>query len=152
MRTFNRGVPNHRLHEALRFLTDDEQRLFARLQPVDQRHSLQMFEAARAMQPNDRVLWVAALLHDVGKGQPRRLDRVMLTLLETVAPWRLIRGQRLPRNSWRGVIARLAAHTEGSARFAELAGSDAEVVVTIRSYGHRDDARGKRLAELDAVL
>ncbi len=150
--TFDRSVPSRRIHEALRFLTEDERHLFARLQPVDQRHSVRVFEAARATQPDDRVLWVAALLHDVGKGQPRRLDRVMLTLLENVAPWTLIRWRRLRRSSWRGRLARLAAHTEASARFAELAGSDVDVVATIRAYGHRDHARGMRLAELDAAL
>ena len=96
------------------------------------------------------VLWVAALLHDVGKGRPGRLDRVMLTLLETSAPWLLIRWRRHPPSSRRGRVARLVAHTEASAKLAALAGSAPEVVETIRAYGHRDHARGRLLAELDA--
>ena len=148
--TFNRAVPRRQLDEALRQLTPDERRLLARLRPVDQRHSLAVYAAAREAAPNDHVLWVAALLHDVGKGRPGRIDRVMLTLLETSAPWLLIRWRRHPPGSRRGRVARLAAHTEDSAQLAELAGSAPEVVRTIRAYGHRDHARGRLLAELDA--
>ena len=149
--TFARRVPRRQLDEALQQLTPNERRLLARLQPVDQRHSLAVYAAAREAAPEDRVLWVAALLHDVGKGRPGRLDRVMLTLLETSAPWLLIRWRRHPPSSSRGRVARLVADTEASAQLAALAGSAPEVVATLRAYGHRDHARGRLLAELDAV-
>ncbi len=148
--TFSRTVPRQQLDEALQRLTANERRLLARLQPVDQRHSLAVYAAARAAAPDDRALCVAALLHDVGKGRPGRIDRVMLTLLETSAPWLLIRWLRHSPSSRRGRVARLAGHTEASARFAELAGSAPAVVETIRAYGHRDHARGRLLAQLDA--
>ena len=148
--TFNRSVPRQRLDQALEHLSRNERRLLARLQPVDQRHSLAVYAAARASAPNDRVLWVAALLHDVGKGRPGRIDRVMLTLLENFTPWLLIRWRRYPPSSRRGRVARLVAHTDASARLAELAGSAPDVVEALRAYGHRDHARGKLLAELDA--
>lgn len=150
-RTFVRAVPREQLAEALEHLTANERRLFARLRPVDQRHSLAVYAAARSAAPDDGVLWVAALLHDVGKGRPGRLDRVMLTLLETSTPWLLIRWRRHPPSSRRGRVARLVAHTEASAQLAALAGSAPDVVETIRAYGHRDHARGRLLAELDAV-
>ncbi len=149
--TFNRSVPRQDLREAVQHLTPGERMLLARLQPVDQRHSLAVYAAARATAPDDRVLWMAALLHDVGKGRPGRTDRVMLTLLETFAPWLLIRWRRRPASTRQGRVARLAAHTEASARLAELAGSAPGVVETIRAYGHGDHARGKLLAELDAA-
>jgi len=148
--TFVRGVPRQEMDKALRQLTPNERRLLARLRPVDQRHSLAVYAAARAAAPDDRVLWVAALLHDVGKGRPGRIDRVMLTLLETSAPWLLIRWRRHSPRSRRGRVARLVAHTEASAQLAALAGSAPEVVETMRAYGHRDHARGRLLAELDA--
>ena len=150
-RTFIRTVPHEQLAEALEHLTANERRLFARLQPVDQRHSLAVYAAAREATPDDRVLWVAALLHDVGKGRPGRIDRVLLTLLETSAPWLLILWRRHAASSRRGRVARLAGHTEASAQLAELAGSAPDVVATIRAYGHRDHARGWLLAELDAA-
>ncbi|MCY4115128.1 MAG: HD domain-containing protein [Chloroflexi bacterium] len=149
-RTFGRGVPRRQLAAALQQLTPNERRLVGRLRPVDQRHSLAVYAAARAAAPDDRVLWVAALLHDVGKGRPGRIDRVMLTLLETSAPWLLIRWRRHPPSSRRGRVSGLVAHTEASAQLAELAGSAPEVVQTIRAYGHRDHARGRLLAELDS--
>ena len=149
--TFLGAVPRQQLHQARKLLTPNERQLLARLQPVDQRHSLAVYAAAREAAPEDRVLWVAALLHDVGKGRPGRLDRVMLTLLETSAPWLLIRWRRYPPHSRRGRVARLVAHTEASAQLAGLAGSAPEVVATLRAYGHRDHARGRLLAELDAT-
>ena len=149
-RTFIRSVPREQLAEALEHLTANERRLFARLQAVDQRHSLAVYAAAREAAPDDQVLWVAALLHDVGKGRPGRIDRVLLTLLETSAPWLLIRWRRHSASSRRGQVARLAGHTEASAQLAELAGSSPDVVATIRAYGHRDHARGRLLATLDA--
>lgn len=148
--TFNRTVPREQLAEAWEHLTANERQLFARLRPVDQRHSLAVYAAAREAAPEDRVLWVAALLHDVGKGRPGRIDRVMLTLLEMSAPWLLIRWRRHPPRSRRGRVARLVAHTEASAQLAEVAGSAPEIVQTIRAYGHRDHARGQLLAKLDA--
>lgn len=151
VQTFNPSVPGVPLTNAMLSLTDTEQRLFARLLPVDQRHSLRLFEAARSAHPDDPVLGVAALLHDVGKGRPGRLDRVMLTLLEYIAPWFLIRW-RNRRWGLRGQLARLATHTAASAAFAHLAGSNTDVVTTLRAYGHRDHQRGKRLAELDSRL
>ena len=148
--TFIRSVPREQLDEALEHLSANERRLFARLQPVDQRHSLAVYAAAREAAPDDHALWVAALLHDVGKGRPGRIDRVLLTVLETSAPWLLIRWRRRSPSSRRGRVARLAGHTEASAQLAELAGSAPDVVATIRAYGHRDHARGRLLAALDA--
>jgi hypothetical protein len=133
-------------------LNTDEQALFRRLTPGDQRHALAVYAAAQDAWPEDSSLHVAALLHDVGKGRPGLADRTRLTLAKALAPWLLLRWQSYPRESRRGRIAGLAGDTEASARLAELAGSHADVVDTLRSYGFREHASGRRLADLDARL
>ncbi len=147
---FDPRVPAAERAAALALLSDDEQTLFRRLAPVDQRHSLAVYRAAAAERPDDSALQAAAMLHDVGKGRPGILDRALLTLVEENAPWLLLRWLRRPAASRRGRIARLARHTEASARFAELAQAHPAVVDTLRSYGFREHARGRLLAELDA--
>ena len=101
--------------------------------------------------PNDSVLHVAALLHDVGKGRPSTLHRIVFTLLAMFAPWMLLRWDNQPITTKRGQIARLSHDTELSAQFAQLANSNTDVIDTLRSYGFRDHTRGHRLAELDAI-
>ena len=149
---FDPRVPADARNQALARLNADEQALFRRLSPADQRHALAVHEAARDAWPQDAPLQIAALLHDVGKGRPGLPDRTGLTLTKAFAPWLLLRWRRCPPTSRRGRIARLVHDTEASARLAELAGSRAEVVETLRCYGFREHARGRRLAELDARL
>ncbi len=148
--TFDPRIPHDRRRAALLVLSDSERALFDRLAPVDVRHSLAVYEGARAIAPDDRTLWRAALLHDVGKGRPSLIERAAVTLLASFTPWLLIRWTRRPLTTRRGRLARLASHTEASARYAELAGSDPDLVATLRSYGDRAHARGRTLAELDA--
>ncbi len=124
--------------------------MFDRLAPVDVRHSLAVYAAARTTAPDDRALWRAALLHDVGKGRPSLIERAAVVLLASYAPWLLIRWHHHPLTTRRGRLARLASHTEASARYTELAGSDQDVIAALRGYGHREHARGRTLAELDA--
>lgn len=149
---FDSRVPLRSRDQAIRRLNDDEKMLFRRLSPADQRHALAVYQAANDAQPDDEALHIAALLHDVGKGRPGLADRTGLTLTKAIAPWLLLRWQLLPAASRRGRIARLVGDTEASARLAELAGSRADVVETLRCYGFREHARGGLLAELDARL
>ena len=149
---FDPRVPAGAREQATGGLNADEQALFRRLSAADQRHSLAVYAAAQDAWPADVALHIAALLHDVGKGRPGLPDRTGLTLTKALAPWLLLRWQRHPPTSRRGRIARLVEDTETSARLAELAGSHADVVDTLRCYGYREHARGRRLAELDARL
>ena len=149
---FDPRVPASSREQAMRRLNQDERMLFRRLSPTDQRHALTVYEAAKDGWPEDEALHIAALLHDVGKGRPGLADRTSLTLTKALAPWLLLRWQLCPPTSRRGRIARLVGDTEASARLAELAGSQADVVATLRSYGFREHERGRRLAELDSEL
>lgn len=149
---FDPRVPAASCELAMRRLNADEQALFRRLHPADQRHALAVHAAARDAWPEDEALHIAALLHDVGKGRPGIGDRTGLTLIQAFAPWLLFRWLGHPPQSRRGRIARLVHDTEHSARLAELAGSRPDVVDTLRCYGFREHASGCRLAELDAHL
>ena len=150
MATFDPRIPHDRRRAALQLLNDSERALFDRLAPVDARHSLGVYEAARAAAPDTPTLWRAALLHDVGKGRPSLIERAAVTLLASYTPWLLIRWRRQPPTTRRSRLARLVSHTEASARYAELAGSDPDVVATLRGYGNREHAHGQALADLDA--
>ena len=150
--TFDPRVPAGLRDQAMQKLNEDERTLFRRLSPADQRHALAVYEAAQDSWPHDEALQIAALLHDVGKGRPGLADRTGLTLTKALAPWLLLRWQHCPSTSRRGRIARLVGDTEASARLAELAGSRSDVVETLRCYGFREHARGRRLAELDGRL
>lgn len=149
--TLDRRLPRERIERATASLNSAERGLFARMAPADQRHAVQVYQRACQVAPSDPMLGRAALLHDVGKGRPPLIDRVALTLLERWAPWLLLKWSRLERSTWRGRMARLAAHTEASAIYAQLAGSPPEVVETLRAYGWREHPRGRLLAELDGV-
>jgi len=62
-------------------LTDEERALFLGMLPRDRRHSMDMVRWLRMHgRPRDEVL-VAALLHDVGKGDLRVWDRIAFVLL-----------------------------------------------------------------------
>ena len=149
---FDPRVPANSRDQAMQRLNVDERKLFQRLSSADQRHALAVYAAARDIRPEDEALHIAALLHDVGKGRPGLADRTGLTLTKALAPWLLLRWQLCSPTSRRGRIASLVGDTEASARLAELAGSRADVVETLRCYGYHEHERGRRLAELDARL
>ena len=146
----NSHVPLDSREEAFANLNLDEQTLFLRLAPADQRHSLTVYQAAITQHPNDKHLHVASLLHDVGKGRPSLLDRIAFSLLTSFAPWTLLKWEHTSPNGRTGRIANLLGHTCHSAQLARLAGSHPFVVDTINSYGFREHEQGSRLALLDS--
>ena len=147
----NKHVPIESREKAFACLNLDEQALFLRLAPADQRHSLTVFRAAVTEHPDDSHLHVASLLHDVGKGRPSLFERIAFSLLTSFAPWILLKWEQRPRNSGTGRIAYLIRHTCDSAQLANLAGSHPAVVDTLNSYGFREHEQGSRLACLDTT-
>lgn len=102
------------------------QRLFARMSPADQAHSLRVCQALIDQGHTDPDLLAAALLHDVGKSMvpPNVLERVFIVLANQIMPRQVfIWGQAEPRG-WKraSVIARqhpgwgadLVAENDGS--------------------------------------
>ncbi len=113
----------------------DQQQLFARMSPNDQRHALAVARSLQQAGYHDRALLQAALLHDVGKslGQPI-IHRVLIVLLEAFWPAALKRLsapssppclQRGPGGDWwRHPFVIHAQHPDIGAEWARTAGCD----------------------------
>jgi hypothetical protein len=87
---FRRRTPPDDAAWARDQLSDAERRLFDRMTPVDQAHSVRVarrVEVSAGDQDGAEVVVVAALLHDVGKGEARLgiYGRVVATLCDVFA-------------------------------------------------------------------
>lgn len=136
-------------------LTAAEIRLFDRLAPSDQVHSLRVMQRLRAAGHHDASLLKAALLHDVGKSCARLtlFDRVAVVLGGRLAPRRLAAWSRWDgdrpasarRLGWRTGFVVKARHAGWGADMAAAAGSDPLTVALIRR--HQEPAGGGDSAE-----
>ena len=72
--------------EVRRALSGAQAQWFFRMDPADQRHSLEVARAVRVLRPGDTAAHEAALLHDVGKSAVDlgAVQRSLATLLHTV--------------------------------------------------------------------
>ncbi|HXG42688.1 MAG TPA: HD domain-containing protein [Dehalococcoidia bacterium] len=114
--------------------------LFMAMSPRDRRHCLDVYRRLRQAGCQDRELLMAALLHDVGKGQRVRLwHRVAYVLLSATAPGLLSRAG--------GGLAVLRDHGQLGAAMLARAGAPPAVVDLVRR--HEEAAEGEeRLALL----
>jgi len=128
-------------------LTPAQQRLFWAMMVEDQRHSLDVFYALQRRGCQDRDLLLAALLHDVGKGQVRLWQRVLYVLLRA-GPSGLLRRLARPNGAgWRRALASINEHGRGGAALAQEAGAAPAVVELIRNHQRRH-LRDRRAALL----
>ena len=141
----------------------NQQQLFARMSPNDQRHALAVARSLQQAGFHERPLLQAALLHDVGKslGQPI-IHRVLIVLLKAFWPTMLERlstpssrpGKRLgPGEGWRRPFVIHAQHPAIGGDWAQAAGCDPLAVNLIAR--HQDilsPAPGGPEDELLAVL
>jgi putative nucleotidyltransferase with HDIG domain len=116
------------------YLEKGGRRLFTMLSRRDQTHSAQT--AARVLQarPADLELVVAALLHDVGKGEQRIWQRVAYVLLGRAAP-PLLRWLARADRGWRGALYRSLHHPLLGAQMAREIGY-AEAVCCLIARHH----------------
>lgn len=118
------------------YLPPEGVRLFRRMSPGDQRHSLEVFWRLTKGGWGDPELLEAALLHDIGKGGDRlRIwHRVAITLLENFAPGLLQRIVQDDPRGWGYPFYLHLHHAERGASLAESIGCSAEVVKLIDGH------------------
>lgn len=90
-------------------LSEDERVLFLGMDARDRRHSVDMLLWLRARTQPSMALEVAALLHDVGKGRLRLVERVAFVLLGLLGEARRDR-VAIEGGGFRGALWRLRHH------------------------------------------
>ena len=107
--------------------------LFEAQHPRDIRHSAATARWLLDRGHSDRDLVVAALLHDVGKGQQRRRDRVVHVLAAASGAGRWLTDAR-SRFEMRRALYRSRHHAEAGAGLLEAAGGAARAVALTRLH------------------
>lgn len=126
--------------------------LFLAMQRRDQRHSLDLFHALAARGAPQTSL-VAALLHDVGKGNLHDWQRILFVLIEAVRPG-LGRPLEAAGGRWgRDGLWRLRHHARLGAERLTVVGTHARVVELVARHTSSppaDDLEVARFIEWDS--
>jgi putative nucleotidyltransferase with HDIG domain len=126
--------------------------LFRTQHPRDVVHSVETARWLLARGHHQPDLIAAALLHDIGKGEQRRVDRVAFVLAGRL---RLAgrAGDRGSRFEMRRAVARSAEHSRRGAQLLREAGaSDLVVSLTLKHHAEAaDDAMLALLQQADAA-
>lgn len=131
------------LEQARFILSPAEALLFARLQPGEQAHALQVYRKLRASGEVARPLLQAALLHDVGKWRCPLWpwERALIVLVKAFAPGLVRRwGQGEPRG-WQRAFVVAEQHPRWGSEMAQAAGADPLTARLIAR--HQDVLRGE---------
>lgn len=129
-------------------LSDKQMALFARMQPGEQAHSLKVFKKLHVLsrqgsalagiaESQVRELFVAALLHDVGKTvAPLRLwERVLIVLVNAVWPEKVREwGTGFAPKGWRRPFVIAVQHPAWGVELAETAGTSSLALNLIRRH------------------
>ncbi len=99
----------------------------------------------------ERDLVIAALLHDVGKGQQQLWHRVAYVLLSRWSP-RALQQLARPSHGWRAALARLRDHPLLGAAIARSLGYNETVCQLIeKHHSGPEDSRHRALQRADEV-
>lgn len=123
--------------------------LFLQQTPRDIRHAAATARWLLERGHDDRDLVMAALLHDVGKGDQRRRDRVMWVVAHRFRLDHLLARQESAL-AMRRALARTADHASAGARLVELAGAP-ERVVDLTAHHHLPPGADAMLSLLQAA-
>ncbi len=139
-RGFRTTLSPEEVATARALLDTRELQLFAGLHPRDRRHSMNVMRWLETRARPSRELLVAALLHDVGKGQLHVLDRVAYVVLNAISARLIDRIARERGPRWRQGLWRLSHHARlGAERLVE-AGSSPRVVELVAGHIRADGA------------
>jgi putative nucleotidyltransferase with HDIG domain len=130
------------LENAATFLNLEQLILFQRMQPSEQAHSLRVQQALLERGEQDKDLFVAALLHDVGKTRyPLHLwERIWIVLAQAVYPSCVDRWGKAEHEQpetiawWRKAFVVAAQHPKWGAEMAEASGTAPMAVALIRRH------------------
>jgi hypothetical protein len=124
------------LRLAERWLNPEQMRLFLRMQPGEQAHSLRVMNRLLQKGEAQPDLMAAALLHDVGKAlSPLRIEeRVLIVLVRTAAPQVALRWGSSEARGWRRAFVTAEQHPAWGAELALKAGTSALAVELIRRH------------------
>jgi HD domain len=136
--------------DGYRYLNDAQRAVFESMMLRDQEHGLAVYRRVRATgAPDDDELFVAALLHDCGKGRVALWQRVAYVLLGTLAPGLRRRVASEHGAGWRRAFWRLLHHPELGAGMVARTGADPDTIRMIREQDA--DSPDQRLALLQAA-
>lgn len=123
--------------EVRALLTNNELRLFLHMERRDRRHSLAVLRAieqATAPEAPSDDLRVAALLHDVGKGDLFVIERIAFVILEGVSPRLVDRVGSADAPRWRRGLWQLRHHATLGADRLTVAGSRPRVIALVARH------------------
>lgn len=133
VRQFTRGIrpylDAYEVAEARGVLSPEEFSLFLHAQPRDRRHSMDLYWILKGQQASDAML-VAALMHDVGKGDIATWHRIAFVVLGPASG--VLAGRAGPR--WRRALWRLRHHAWLGAEMLRRAGSAPRVVEIVEAH------------------
>lgn len=109
--------------------------LFAAQHPRDVVHAAATARWLLERGHRDADLVIAALVHDIGKGEQRRLDRVAWVVAEWVHAGRLAHGSS--RLELRRAMARSAAHATTGAAAMRVAGATPRAIELVARHHDR---------------
>lgn len=119
-------------------LSDAEFTLFLHAQRRDRRHSVDLYRLLQREgvggAPASEAVLVAALLHDVGKGQLATWHRVAFVVLNAATPWLSRRLESQTGAHWRRGLWRLRHHAALGAEMLRRAGTDPRVVAIVEAH------------------
>ncbi|HMM29941.1 MAG: HD domain-containing protein [Chloroflexota bacterium] len=138
--------------QAERILSPELYALYRRMRRSERQHSLRVLRDLRAAGHGDPDLWVAALLHDVGKSRAPFgvAAKTLVVLARAVAPETVRRWGSGSARGWRGPFAVSVQHPVwGAAMVAEAGGSPRAVELIAR---HQETLDGPPQTETDRLL